>query len=296
MTPEDRFLLTRHIVRYAARCRRRNYDAVPRLLDACEQAMGAGLEEGVLLPGLVVLRQTSKAFGFPESSIPPELQAVLATAETLAVEQARQLRRLADALVTEAGEVVSRTLLLGDGALLVGLYEHLGAFPASEWTAGVAGVHPLRPAVEAILHPRAGIEMVNLDDLTEVGDHAHLEEVDGLRWIVPDPRLLVALLAARVGDSMAHPDPPVWHHLGFAVKSWQDDLEPETVLSLADRLGLGKAVHRGLAVAVHLFPELERWLPKDRLRISRLERRLAIPLAARKLLQTEAAGAQTAAP
>lgn len=290
MSPEDRYLLTRHIVRYAARCRRRSHDAVPRLLDACEQSLAAGLEDHALLPGLVVLRQTSKAFGFPESSIPPELQALLANAETLAVEQSRQLRRMADHLV-EVHEVTSRSLLLGDAALLVALYEHLGAFPASQWIAGVAKVQPLRSAGEAVRHPHAGIELVSLDDMPAVGDHAVLREVDAMRWIVPEPRLLATFLCARVGDSMAHPFPPVWHHLGFALKSWQDELEPGDVLELADRLQLTPAVHRGLAVMLHLFPELERWLPKERLHISRLERRLAIPLAARKLVHAELAEA-----
>jgi serine/threonine protein phosphatase PrpC len=65
-------------------------------------------------------------------------------------------------------------------------------------------------------------------------------------------------------------------------------------MAMAAECGKQEDVERGLAIIAHLFPEFEPWLKEIHFTIPLWERTLAVPLAARKLVQLENVVSETA--
>ncbi len=105
-----------------------------------------------------------------------------------------------------------------------------------------------------------------------------------MSWRKPKPPLLITLFSARVGDPFASPVPPVWAHLGLALLVWRDEVDKSAVVEIGKRLGQWEKVATGLAIMAHLFPELVDWVRGESSDIPNWERKLAVPLAARKLV------------
>jgi len=97
----------------------------------------------------------------------------------------------------------------------------------------------------------------------------------------------VATLAGRVGNPRIAPMPPVWPLLALVLLSWSPAISAEHVMIRATEMNAKEETERGLAIVVHLFPELEGWLSGIPLKIPRWERALAVPLAARRLVLFE---------
>src|SRR5262245_49235797 len=99
---------------------------------------------------------------------------------------------------------------------------------------------------------------------------------------------LVVILAGRVGNPRVSPVPPVWPVLALVLLGWRETLMAEQVINQAAKFSVVEDhVHRGLAIAAYVFPELQEWLEAVPLRIPRWEKAVAVPLAARKLIVLE---------
>src|SRR6266516_1023146 len=95
---------------------------------------------------------------------------------------------------------------------------------------------------------------------------------------------MIVALAACVGDPRVAPIPPLWPLLALLLLRCRETLSARQVVGRAGELDAEDQVHRGLAIIVYLFPELQDWLGAIPLRIPLWERTLAVPLAARKLV------------
>lgn len=94
---------------------------------------------------------------------------------------------------------------------------------------------------------------------------------------------LAVTLAGRVGNARIAPDPPVWPLLGILLLGWRESLDADRLRKHARKANNLADVERGLAITVHLFPELAGWLAEVELNLPRWEQRLAVPVAARRL-------------
>jgi hypothetical protein len=104
--------------------------------------------------------------------------------------------------------------------------------------------------------------------------------------VFPSGEQLAVTLAGRVGNPRISPVPPVWPVLALLLLGWRNTFSIEQVMERS-ALGADQDVHRGFAIVGYLFPELENWIADMRLNIPLWERRLAVPLAARKLVLLE---------
>jgi hypothetical protein len=95
---------------------------------------------------------------------------------------------------------------------------------------------------------------------------------------------LGAALAAKLGDARVSPNPPIWPLLAILILGWRESLSAADI-ALGRSESAREEVDRGLAIVVHLFPELAGWLAEIQLALPRWETTLAVPLAARRLLQ-----------
>jgi hypothetical protein len=279
MSAHSRFTALREVVRAAARAAEGESSTAVGLDRLCARARQRGVQERLLRPSLVIA-----ARAWSDETLPLTLSRQLAISEGTAAFNARLLSMLAER-VGFAGEPTSDAMLLGDAALLAGLYGSLGAFPlrlplAATLSATDGGGEPL------YLRGRGGVlGVVPLGPLAELVRNNSRRWNDGVQtWRVPRRELMLTLLAARLGDPLAHPDPPLWHHLALLLLLWPENEGRQLVLEHAARLGLLAQVGRGLAVLGHLFPELQRWAGGGRIQLSLLARSLAVPLAARALV------------
>jgi hypothetical protein len=184
--------------------------------------------------------------------------------------------------------VPEQVLLLGDSAVLLGLYGTRRAFRVKTSVIGVpdhVGVGEQSIIERALTAPPFDVRFGRLGRLESRFDDLSREVMlDGVLWRVPTTELLLVLLAARVGEPEASPESPAWAHLVAALKGGKEEIEIEHVFDLADELDLGGRVHRGLAIVRVLFPELGRMIPSGRLDIPGWER-VALRLAANRLVQ-----------
>ena len=257
---------------------RGNGEALDELLGAAELCRDARLPDDFTGVGLVVWRQRRGAGAPP---LRADLQYIVDRQATFERENAEALEAIARlACGTE------EPALIGDGAVLLGLYGTLAAFRAAEWVVLV------RQGANGAAAAAAGGD---LPFVLRVGPSQRLEvplarwsagvEAAGCRWRVPVDELFVVLLAARVGDPAALPSPPHWFHLAVAMLAWRDRLNVHTVLTLADRLDLAAKAQRGLAMVGSLFPELKPGLDLSSFEIPLWERLLAVPVAARRVVR-----------
>jgi hypothetical protein len=251
-------------------------EALAGLLSAAELCRDARLPDDFTGVGLVVW-QRRRGAGAPP--LRADLQYIVDRQAIVERENSEALEAVARlACGTE------EPALIGDGAVLLGLYGTLAAFRAAEWVVLV------RQGANGAAAAAAEGE---LPFVLRVGPSQRLEvplarwsvgvEAAGCRWRVPVGELFVVLLAARVGDPAALPSPPHWFHLAVAMLTWRDRLNVHTVLTLADRLDLAAKAQRGLAMVGSLFPELKPGLDLSSFEIPLWERLLAVPVAARRV-------------
>ncbi|MCP4901674.1 MAG: hypothetical protein GY906_32320 [bacterium] len=192
--------------------------------------------------------------------------------------------------VTASGILNGRPpVLLGDGATLLGLYSCMGAFPGSLWIAGIArdtlNGEP-SATLESLTAAPAEIRVAPCGALTELLDDCTQEiTLDGQSWLVPTGELLIALLAARVGDPESTPLPPVWVHLALAMARFGDTIDHGLVHGITHHLGLDERAQRGFAVGHQLIPSILESPFVDSAQLPFWERKLAVPLAAKRLLR-----------
>jgi serine/threonine protein phosphatase PrpC len=98
---------------------------------------------------------------------------------------------------------------------------------------------------------------------------------------------LAVTLAARVGNPHVSPIPPLWPLLGVLLLGWRHAIPAKRVMQTAAEYRNREHVERGLAIVAYLFPELEGWLADVQLKIPHWEKAIAVPLAARKLIQLQ---------
>jgi len=281
MSAHSRFTALREVVRAAARAAEGESATAVDLDHLCAQARQRGVAERLLRPSLVIAARS-----WSDETLPLTLSRQLAVSEGTAAFNARLLSLLAER-VGLAGESTSGALLLGDAGLLAGLYGSLGAFPLRLPLAATTSATDTGPdGLPLYLRARGGVlGLVPLGPLAELVRNNSRRWNDGARtWRVPRRELMLTLLAARLGDPLAHPDPPLWHHLALLLMLWPEAEGREVVLEHAARLGLLAQVGRGLAVLGHLFPELQGWAGGGQIQLSLLARSLAVPLAARALV------------
>ncbi len=280
MSAHSRFTALREVIRAAARAadgESANDVGLDRL---CVLARQRGVGERLLRPSLVIA-----ARAWSDETLPLTLSRQLAVSDGTAAFNGRLLSLLAER-VGLAGESTSDALLLGDAGLLAGLYGSLGAFPLRLPLAATMSATDGAEELPLYLRARGGVlGLVPLGPLVELVRNNSRRWNDGTRtWRVPRRELMLTLLAARLGDPLAHPDPPLWHHLALLLLLWPETEGRELVLEHAARLGLLAQVGRGLAVLGHLFPELHGWAGGGQIKLSLLARSLAVPLAARALV------------
>jgi hypothetical protein len=280
MSAHSRFTALREVVRAAARAAEGESTLSLGLDRLCATARMRGVPERLLRPFLVIA-----ARHWSDETLPLTLSRQLAVGNGTAEANARLLTLLAER-VGLSGESTSDALLLGDAALLAGLYGTLGAFPLRLPLAATASATDAGTGLPLYLRARGGVlGIVPLGPLAELVRNNSRRWSDGTHtWRVPRRELMLTLLAARLGDPLAHPDPPLWHHLALLLQLWPEAEGREMVLEHAARLGLLSQVGRGLAVLGHLFPELQSWAGSGRIQLSLLARSLAVPLAARALV------------
>jgi hypothetical protein len=280
MSAHSRFTALREVVRAASRAAQGESTAAVGLDHLCAVARARGVRERLLRPFLVI-----SARGWSDETLPLTLGRQLAMSNGTAAFNGRLLTLLAER-IGMSGEASANALLLGDAALLAGLYGNLGAFPLRLPLAATATATD--PGVGAPLHLRARggvLGIVPFGPLAELGRAYSRRWNDGIQtWRVPRRELMLTLLVARLGDPLAHPDPPLWHHLGLLLMLWPEAEGREDVLAHAARLGLLAQVGRGLAVLGNLFPELQGWVGRGRIQMSLISRSVAVPLAARSLV------------
>lgn len=94
-------------------------------------------------------------------------------------------------------------------------------------------------------------------------------------------------LAAHVGNPQVAPTPPRWPVLALLLLGWKQNLPADQILVHAAELDAEQQAQRGLVIVAYMFRELQPWLAGAEMRLPRWEIKLAVPLAARKLLQFE---------
>lgn len=283
----DRVSSLLELVRWTGRGLRAEYNAPRGLLEACYTAVEVGVPREFLCAAITVLDDATRALGFTSEVIYSDFPEASALQNELAVENGAALEQVAQVLA-DRGVSPSEALLLGDLGVLLGLYETVEAGFARVWVVGLPGEHELE---DDSVTERAVSALPREMHVSSLGRLAHhLEgrvkrvEVEGREWLVPDGDLLVTLMAARVGDPEASPESATWVHLAAAIKARKDVMRIESVLELAEALGLSDRAQRGLEIIRQLFPELGRVVPAKMLRIPAWER-VALRVAANRLVR-----------
>jgi len=275
------------LIRWQGRGLRSDYSAGQGLMEICYTAAELGVPVEFVSAGLCVLEAAAARIGASMATVRADFPSVMAyqndAEERNSAEQAEVLRRLA--AMNLAPEQV---LLLGDSAVLLGVYGTVRAFLVRSCAIGIpdhAGVGEQSITERMLAAQPVEISFGGLGRLEErLEELSRVLLLDGTRWRVPSPELMVVMLAARVGEPEANPESPAWAHLAALLKGGKERIETPDVLELADHLELGPRVHRGLAVVRVLFPELGRVIPMESLKIPAWER-VALRLAANKLVQ-----------
>lgn len=245
-----------------------------RLMNVLVDAREAHVPEHFLLLFISSLKRILDGSRFDRAALPPIVGSLLNKNRLYGAENLAALKEFAARIEAEFGAAAVDSVLVGEGAALAGLYCDPGAFPSVQWAAllkdGIYanGSRPLKmaPPVEE------WSQEIRLGDTL---------------WRKPGPELLLTLLAHHVGDPGAAPIPPMWPHLGTALLVWKGRVEVKEVLKVGALLGQKDKVERGLAIAAHIFPELEKWIEAERFSIPRWERKYAIPIAARRIQMGE---------
>lgn len=273
MTPAQVDIVTELVRRHARVLRGEPYPLLRRM-KALIRAREAGVQERFLLPFAAALEGLIRASSFDPAAVPVSVGSLFRANRRAAKENLASLARLADKIRAGHGTEPKDAVLTGDGAALYGLYRDPGAFPGAHWGALLPdGTHLSDKETVRLCKPRP--------------EWSEATAQDGAAWRAPLPALLVALLAAHLGNPKAPPTPSLWPHLALGLLAWRDRVKVKDVLDLGLEIHLAEQVEHGLAIAAHVFPELRSWTDSDKLRIPSWEKKFAIPLAARRLLLGE---------
>ena len=257
-----------------------------RLLELCATCVDLGVPMEHVSPGLAVLKLVSERFGFSTLAVGADLPELAAYQRELGEENARKMRAASELVagLHGSGKV---PVLVGDLATMIEVFGSVAAFPARVITVGVPGEGSGESSVTRRLASPvpSDLSVAPLGRLQRVvGSYSRLAQLEGWTFRVPTGAALVALLAARLGDPMANPVSATWLQLGVTLKAGRDRLDLHKVLELAVELGVREEVHRGLAIVASIFPELRSRIPSSKLVLSAMERRVAVPVAAHKLV------------
>jgi len=262
------------LIRKNARMLRRERCKPLRLINSLIWSREAHVPDRFLLPFSSSLSRIVEESRFDRSALPSAVGSLFMRNRRCGAENLAALKAFGAKILKEFGAATEDAVLTGDGAALAGLYQDPGALPAVD--------------LEALL--RDGT-CANGNQPRELGppadDWSEKIQFGSARWRKPRPALLITLFAAHVGDASNSPAPPVWPHLGLALLVWKDRVGIKEILDMGKKLKQPAEVERGLAIAAHIFPELAGWIGTQKLAIPRWERRLAIPLAARRIVAGE---------
>jgi hypothetical protein len=275
------------LIRWQGRGLRSDYTAGQGLMEICYTARELGVPIEFISSSLCVLEAAAAEIGASMATVRADFPVVSAyqdeAEEKNQKDQAHVLEQLgAMNLATD------QVLLLGDSAVLLGLYGTPRAFRVKTCVIGVpdhVGVGEQSITEQVLVAPPFEIHLGRLGRLeSRLEELSRVIMLDGTTWRVPSPELLVVMLAARVGEPEASPETPSWAHLAAMLKGGKNEIEVDEALDLAEQLELAPRVHRGLAIVRVLFPELGLMIPGERLDIPAWER-MALRLAANKLVQ-----------
>src|SRR4051812_20200608 len=219
MSAHSRFSALREVIRTAAHVAEGGKPPGSTLDSVCAEARRRGVPERLLRPALVLA-----ARGWSDETLPLGLGRQLAAGNgaALAAFNSELLGLLAER-VGLTGESTEDALLLGDAALLSGLYGHLGAFPLRLPIAATMSASQHGETLPLYLRARGG--MLGLMPCGPLAGPARAPSRpwrDGARtWRGPRRELMLTMLGARLGDPLAHPDPPLWHHLALLQLVWR---------------------------------------------------------------------------
>ena len=283
----DRVSALLELVRWQGRGLRGDPSAIRGLLESCYVALEVGLPEDFILSGLCILQQASERIGASSDSIKADFPRICEYGREVEKLNNEALRQIALKL-EDLGVPTTEALLLGDPAVLLGLYRTTCAFRGHTWAVGVPG-EALNYDDSITEHAVVGLPFdVVFGKLSRlqpiIKEHSEIIELGGARWRAAGPELLACFMAARVGEPAASPVSNTWTHLAAGVKAHRDALEVDRVLSVADELHMAERVHRGFAIVSVLFPELRVVIRPERLDIPAWEK-VALRLAAHKLLR-----------
>jgi len=245
-----------------------------RQINALVRGREANIPDSFLLPFSAALKKVVESGSFDKSTLPASVGALFRINTRCEAANLASLDKFASNVRSKFGGKTEDAVLAGDAAALSGLYEDMGAFGASHWAA------LLDDATYAAdsRHRRLGFPQEDWSEPVKIGDNL---------WRKPKPPLMITLLAAHLGNPGAPPTPSIWPHLALSLLVWNDRIPLQSILEFAGSLDLAEDVNRGLAITAHVFPELQEWADVDELSIPGWEKKLAIPIAARRIMLGE---------
>jgi hypothetical protein len=256
-------------------------DVADGILATCVQCRDAKAPDDFTNVGMAVrqaiLAQAPRA-GAPLRS---DLQYLVDRQSTIELANLHTLGQIARLIGHHGLQANEEAVLLGDAAVLLGLYRSLSVYQASLWVVAVreALTLPQQPWATEVLNALPfDLHFGLLGRLDEpLSLRSEVVEIGGARWRIPTGELLVTLLAARVGEPEAVATPPTWFHLAVAMLAWRNSLSTDVVLEIANELEIAPKVHRGFAVVRMVFPELHERFAVERFEVPLWERLLARP-------------------
>ncbi len=262
------------LVRKHARMERGESFQTLRHVHALVRAREANVPESFLLPFSSALRKVIDTTRFDKAALPSAVGALFMSNRRTSTANLASLDQFAAEICGKFESKTEYAVLAGDGAALSGLYQDMGAFPASHWAALFRDGTYAAESRRRIL----GLPSDEWSEPVKLGKNS---------WRKPKPPLLITLLAAHLGNPSAPPTPSIWPHLGLALLVWNDRIRVKDILEYAGTLDVLEDAQRGLALAAQIFPELAEWTDLDKLWIPGWEKKLAIPIAARRLMMGE---------
>jgi hypothetical protein len=266
----DQVEIVKNLIRRNARILQRERFKALRYINRLMWAIEASIPDEFLMPFSSNLRQAIDWNSFDESTLPPGLAYLFNKIGRCSDKNLKSLDSFGARILKEYNAASRDTVLAGEGAALAGLYHDAGAFPTVNWEG----------LMENGLCANGGKPRKYGSPLKAWSEPVHF---GNSQWRKPKPALLITFLASRVGDPSSSPIPPIWPHLGLALLLHKDSVSINEVLDIGSRLEQRNEVERGVAIASHLFTEFEEWVDFRRLSIPKWERKLAIPIAARRI-------------
>ena len=282
----DRMSALLELVRWQGRGLRHDYSAGRGLLDICYTAAKVGVPVEFISSGLCVLEAAAERIGASMATVVADFPEVVAY-QRAADEANRDDLERAGQEVAARGCAARDAVLLGDPAVLMGLYGTMKAYRARMWVVGLpqdAGEGERSITEEAVTAVPSEVRFGSMGDLQVLLTRASQRvDFNGQTWRIPSLELLIVQLAARVGEPETSPESPSWAQLAAVLKGNKDEVSIDEVLRLADETGLRTRVDRGLAIAQIVFPELDRLVAPKRLEIPGWEK-AALRVAANRLV------------